>query len=56
MVREGIPLDLLDQKIRWREGKKREKEREGKEREEEEGERNSTFSPDFSVIGLSVSL
>ena len=48
MAREDIPLDLLDQTILWGE---RKLERKRKEREEERGERSSTFSLDFSVIG-----
>ena len=45
MAREDIPLDLLDQTIRWGERK-----RGRKEREEEEGKRSFTFSVEFSTI------
>ena len=51
MAREDIPLDLLNQTIRWGRKEKRE-ERERKEREEEGGERSSTFSLEFSAIKL----
>ena len=53
MAREDIPLDLLDQKILWRDGKKRGKK--GKKREEE-GERSYTFSLEFPAIEPSVSI
>ena len=53
MAREDIPLDLLDQTIRWGRGKRKEKKRKRKEREEEGGERSSTFSLEFPAIGPS---
>ena len=54
MARSGLPLDLLDQRIRWeREGKKGKKE---ERREEERRERSSTFFLEFSVIRPSVSV
>ena len=52
--KEGdIPLDLLDQTIRWGRGEKREK-KERKKREEEGGERSFTLSLDFLEIRSSA--
>ena len=57
MAREDIPLDLLEQTIRWREEKKRGKrEKKKKDRKEEDGERSSTFSLEFLAIKPSVSV
>ena len=56
MARRGTSQLSIWEQIRWRERNWREKEREKKEREEEGGERSSTLSLEFPVIGPSVSI